>query len=703
MKINSRDISIIYIYFLSNVIMYIIPLIVATILVVNISNSMKEQINNNYIYNLEIATNDFERQMDNLVSSAMEILVSSNQNLNDIQKQTNVIQLVDNLRSYKSKNIYSAEVLLYSDENSTLYTCDGTFNVDDFFTKYIGLNDSKVVLEEVKSRTNATVNVYRGKTNDFIYFVRSISTKMSPYRNITVTIQIPWDKFLERFSSITGTRNGLVFINKDGEKVIDFTQDSDLRGKILISHPNEAARYEIGYYIDENIIYGNIEMIYISFALTALITLIMGLLFSWYLAKKRYEPIKRLEGMLDKIMTVEKHKNEIENINSIIFKMISNQKIEEDEMERQKKFLYYNIATILLNNSGLIENEDLINFGVDFNKEYYFVAVLYCYEDDGKEISKKLDAIDGILHAEIHSEKCIAVIFNSENCDIEEKKNTINVFSEKISCKNHIGVGNTYNSLNKVYTSLLEALSTKTSDFSRYQVIYYSEMYDTNNGAICRIDDKVARFIQCVKFGDTQTALMMLDDVIQTFKLQVSSKLYEKMLIYEVANSLFNLMKELNLTQCIMDISFVIEKNNLEDAQEELNKIVIVVCKNIKQKNDEENIKASLDIIEFINNNCHDYNMSIEYVADKLNKNEKYVSSVVKNETGKFFREYLCDIRMEKAKKFIEENNVSVNKLCELTGYLNVSHFIKNFKSYTGFTPAQYIKTFEKSRFNDKT
>ena len=47
---------------------------------------------------------------------------------------------------------------------------------------------------------------------------------------------------------------------------------------------------------------------------------------------------------------------------------------------------------------------------------------------------------------------------------------------------------------------------------------------------------------------------------------------------------------------------------------------------------------------------------------------------------------------MAKAKELLDDSDYSIKKIAEKVGYLNVSHFIQNFKKTYSITPDKYRK-----------
>ena len=65
-----------------------------------------------------------------------------------------------------------------------------------------------------------------------------------------------------------------------------------------------------------------------------------------------------------------------------------------------------------------------------------------------------------------------------------------------------------------------------------------------------------------------------------------------------------------------------------------------------------------------------------------------------KNATGNMPSEYIQRVKVELAKKLLENDKNSVSEICYKTGYEDQSYFRNVFKKYTGLTPVDYKKQF---------
>jgi len=78
-------------------------------------------------------------------------------------------------------------------------------------------------------------------------------------------------------------------------------------------------------------------------------------------------------------------------------------------------------------------------------------------------------------------------------------------------------------------------------------------------------------------------------------------------------------------------------------------------------------------------------------VINELQISAGYANFIFKERTGVTIFDYLVQTKMEKAIEMLKDPFVRVYEVAEKIGYSNSSHFISVFKSYTGFTPKQYI------------
>lgn len=81
---------------------------------------------------------------------------------------------------------------------------------------------------------------------------------------------------------------------------------------------------------------------------------------------------------------------------------------------------------------------------------------------------------------------------------------------------------------------------------------------------------------------------------------------------------------------------------------------------------------------------------SVSYCADKLNLSSKYLSDLLKKETGKTAQEHIHLHIIERAKNSLLHSSQSVSEIGFMLGFEYPQHFSNLFKAKTGYSPREY-------------
>lgn len=84
----------------------------------------------------------------------------------------------------------------------------------------------------------------------------------------------------------------------------------------------------------------------------------------------------------------------------------------------------------------------------------------------------------------------------------------------------------------------------------------------------------------------------------------------------------------------------------------------------------------------YMEENMKDEELSIVQAAERVFLNPVYLGRVFKSVKGMSFRQYLLQIRMEKAKQLLAGTAMTVTEICQEVGIPNASYFAKLFKQY---------------------
>jgi two-component system response regulator YesN len=85
-------------------------------------------------------------------------------------------------------------------------------------------------------------------------------------------------------------------------------------------------------------------------------------------------------------------------------------------------------------------------------------------------------------------------------------------------------------------------------------------------------------------------------------------------------------------------------------------------------------------------------NISLSFVADRINVSSNYLSTLFKDEVGHGFSDYLIHFRLERAKSLLQEGKKDIKEIVGLCGFSDYAYFFKIFKKKLGVTPKEFVK-----------
>ncbi len=105
----------------------------------------------------------------------------------------------------------------------------------------------------------------------------------------------------------------------------------------------------------------------------------------------------------------------------------------------------------------------------------------------------------------------------------------------------------------------------------------------------------------------------------------------------------------------------------------------------------EEEPSAAEKVIAYIREEYY-RPLSLEQLAAYFNFSPKYISNLVKAQTGKSYTDYLTDLRISHAVELLVRTNMEIKEIAAAVGYEDQQYFHRIFKKKTGQTPTQYRK-----------
>ena len=216
-----------------------------------------------------------------------------------------------------------------------------------------------------------------------------------------------------------------------------------------------------------------------------------------------------------------------------------------------------------------------------------------------------------------------------------------------------------------------------------------------NEGEKVEFDGSVAEAIRL--FGESletadvaaiRSSLEMVESRLASMKEENSYKTYY---CYKLMTTYFAKAKDLRNYK--MEMAHLIAFENEAQLFEMLHQSVERYCVQHTKAEQVTANKMRTQLLQYIEENFNNKNLSLSAVADHLNTSVYVATRLFKETTGKNFKEYVMDRRMEYAAELLKSTSGKVTEISGMAGFENAEYFSSLFKAKYGMTPTQYRKS----------
>lgn len=451
-----------------------------------------------------------------------------------------------------------------------------------------------------------------------------------------------------------------------------------------------------------------------------IIILIVGILISLVLAYQYNKPFR------DIMKTIFRHfgKNELEGkndfikIENAIDKLVYNEFELQEIVNQQIPLLRYSFFnrlilgeyTNLQEINTTIKLLDLNIYGDSFliilirlDEYYQFITTSLIEENQKNRIFTK-NIIENLytkvyMH-DVDNDK-IMILKSFSNVETKKSKIISKDIVEKIqetlinnNIKSSIGIGNIYNSLLFVHDSYIEA--KQALDFitsSSHATQWFADIVLNQDIYYFPLETQ-QKIINYIKAGAKDEVNIILRNISnENFLKRNLSISMKNQFLAETRGIILKLLGQLdtNFRNDEKILKSSIQMNdNLEKTFEKYSHILIKICnyKNINKKS--HNIIIIKDIMQYLDKNYMDNQISLKMLSEKFGINQSYLSFLFKEQSGENFSSYLGVLRINKACEMIKEKDIRVKEVASLVGYNSDISFRRAFKKTKFMSPSEF-------------
>ena len=105
-----------------------------------------------------------------------------------------------------------------------------------------------------------------------------------------------------------------------------------------------------------------------------------------------------------------------------------------------------------------------------------------------------------------------------------------------------------------------------------------------------------------------------------------------------------------------------------------------------RRENETKNVNVVQNVENYVKENYESPDLTLAQVAELMFVNPNYLSRAFKKRTGKTFREYLFDLRMEEAFRLLRQTSMKSYEVAEKVGIKDPGYFSTCFKKKYGIS-----------------
>ncbi|PYI56470.1 helix-turn-helix transcriptional regulator [Paenibacillus flagellatus] len=202
------------------------------------------------------------------------------------------------------------------------------------------------------------------------------------------------------------------------------------------------------------------------------------------------------------------------------------------------------------------------------------------------------------------------------------------------------------------------------------------------------------QLINNLKIGNLDTWVQIVDEVrAENEKRQLSEASVVK-LIATLMETTLRVLNELNIDAELYARQFAgkYRERDVEAMWGYVYEVGTLICERIRYANTSTAMELGGELLQYVNRHYTSADMSLKKLAEQFRMSVSNVSKTFKEVTGINFYDYLCRLRMERAKELLRESKGEVSRVARLVGYENAYSFRRAFVRYEGIKPDEYAQ-----------
>lgn len=596
------------------------------------------------------------------------------------------------------------------------------------------------------------------KDKKYILYIRSLPITSKSEVTANVAVELNVTKFLEDTKGIGDIDNGVMYIiDKHNRLVAASSNDFQLPGDIKYESMNlqegvlhqkvkdenfilsyttsQRAEWKYVFMIPSGTFWEKVEYIRVLTFSGLLVCLLLGGAITLFSLKKNYNPIKMMIKQFEdrSRLAFDKKYNEYQFIQQAINNALNEKQEINCKFLQQNKVLRAGFLASLLKGQekGVPLQKLLSSYHIDFHSDYFAVVLFYIeeYEDyvhceeektypaihfklaqfiianvveeiAGQNNQGWMVEIDGTMACLLNLKTTAPEAWREEILRIVNETGQFISTYYHISCMVAVsGLHETVSGIPIAYSEAVEAMEYKRV-LGLDKIVFHEDISKFTEGEYYFPIEKEHQLINLIKTGDYQQSMQLLDEI---FRINLENSRLSlqivRCLMFDMISTMIKTMNSLgshlqnDFIERSNPLGALLECKTVSQMKQKMFDLLEKVCA-MTAGSKKPDFRIRDRVTQFITEHYADPELGITMIADAFAMNPKYISKAYKDQTGEGILDFINNLRIEKAKQLMKENESNLDKLAARVGFTSIRTFMRTFKKIEGVTPGKLKEEF---------
>lgn len=500
---------------------------------------------------------------------------------------------------------------------------------------------------------------------------------------------------------------------------------------------SEYANWKYIYVTPENIFLQKVQYIKQFIVIDLLLCLALGGVIIFLFAKKNYMP---LELLMQKFKTEYGYEKESgENEYQFIEKMAAVTKKEQqditDQLKAQNNVIRQSILAELLHGKIDTSVQSAEQWARDYQISFIsdqFVVMIFYIEDVEELFPEEQDLAPAQRYQLMQfivtniAEEVMQEVGSGVVCEVDHvmagivslrsnPQPALRAVAEKIQdsileyfqMEMTVAISGIHVGLGQVHIGFEEAIQALQYRMllGSQEVIFYQDIQASRGGQYEYPLETEQALVTQIKAGNYEAVDKVIDQVYEkNFQSRHLSVDMAKCLLFDLVGTVMKTIPqtgEMSYISRVAELSAEIGRESAHLVVQHLKQVLAQLCEAVNNKAQPRENDLREKAEAYIAQHYTDEALGVASIAQLFGMTPSYVSKLFRDAAGMSLPDYILRVRMEQAKKLIEEDRMqrqTFQEIAQRVGFSNVRTFSRQFKKYTGVTPGTYREAMAKGK-----